>query len=113
MQIELKAKSSKPDNYYFVTFGYENDRLSVFCDCPAGKFGKFCKHKWQFLGGNTKMLFDESESGQLATVANWATERNYTELYNGVEALEVEIKKLKKQIAGEKKAIERKFREGF
>jgi len=33
--------------------------MKVKCDCPAGRFGNFCKHKFGFLRGNESWLYDE------------------------------------------------------
>jgi uncharacterized Zn finger protein len=114
LKITIMAKSSsKADHFYFVTFTYENSLLKVFCDCPAGSYGKFCKHKWQLLAGNIEMLFDIDEKDKLDIVNKWSKERAYFDLYKKVNELEAESMRLKKQISNEKKKIERKFREGF
>jgi len=113
MEVQIKAKSSKPDNSYTVTFIHENNLLKVFCECPAGIYGKFCKHKWQLLSGNAQMLFEETEQRKLDTVSKWAQERNCLGLYSAINDLESQLKELKKRIVAEKKGIERKFKEGF
>lgn len=113
MNLSLKAKSSKDGFFYNVEIIFENDLLKIFCDCPAGIHGKFCKHKWQVLGGNEKILFDISETDKLDEVSKMASIKNYHKLYARVNDLELEMEKIKKQITHEKKLIEKKFREGF
>jgi len=113
MKLTLKAKSSSFDGFYLVNFVYDGGLLSVFCSCPAGKSGKFCKHKWQLLSGNTEMLYDPTESEVLQAVHRWALGRNYEQLYKKVNEFNEQIEKLQKEISDEKRQVERKFREGF
>jgi hypothetical protein len=64
MKISIKAKSSSGDPYT-VDFLIEKNKLSVFCDCQAGKFGQLCKHKTELITGDQSRLFDESEVSKL------------------------------------------------
>ena len=64
MKISIKAKSSSGDPYT-VDFLIEKNKLSVFCDCQAGKFGQLCKHKTELIAGDQSRLFDESEVSKL------------------------------------------------
>jgi tetrahydromethanopterin S-methyltransferase subunit G len=73
--------------------------LSVHCECPAGECGKLCKHKWQLLNGDEKMLFDLSQLTDLKTINSIAIERGLGDLYKEVESLE----KLKKSLAKDQK----------
>ena len=113
MKISIKAKSSSGGGLYNVDFNNENDKITVFCDCPAGIHGKFCKHKWQLMNGNLKMLADESEANMLEQIGEWIAKSSFNNLYSKVNELEIEFAKIKKQISQEKKNVERKFREGF
>jgi len=113
MKLTLKAKSSSSDGFYSVNFVYDGGLLTVFCNCPAGESGKFCKHKWQLLSGNSEMLYDPAEIETLQTVHAWAVERNYEQLYKKVNELNEKIEEFKKEITDEKRQVERKFREGF
>ncbi len=59
------------------------------------------------------MLSDKADKENLKTISQWAEERNCSDLYNLVNKFEDEIKRLKKNIAKEKKTIELKFKKGF
>ena len=98
MNLTLKAKSSS-GSFYDVYFRQVDEGLTVHCDCPAGEWGKFCKHKWQFLNGDESMLFDLSQSNDLKTIRDIAIERGVDNLYKEVDALE----KIKKSLAKDQK----------
>ena len=74
MNVLLKANSSS-GSFYNVEFREAEEGLSIHCDCPAGEWGKFCKHKWQLLNGDEDMLFDSSQLNQLAAIHKIALER--------------------------------------
>ena len=112
MNIEIKAKSSDGEHSYNVKFNYDG-KVTVFCDCPAGIHGKFCKHKWELMNGNTSMLFNEDDKVHLNQVLEWIEKSDFKNLYIKVNELEKQMQNLKKQIQKEKKEVERRFREGF
>jgi hypothetical protein len=106
MNISLKAKSSS-GSFYSVDFIQAEEGLSVHCECPAGEWGKFCKHKWQLLNGDEKMLFDSAQLSELQTIHSLALERGVNQLYEGVESLEVLKKSLTKEQQKEKSSVKK------
>lgn len=48
--------SSKGDDVYQVSVHLHTDSVICTCDCPAGKFGKICKHKISILSGDGHAL---------------------------------------------------------
>jgi hypothetical protein len=106
MNISLKAKSSS-GSFYSVDFIKVEEGLSVHCECPAGEWGKFCKHKWQLLNGDEAMLFDSAQLSELQTINSIALERGVNQLYEGVESLEVLKKSLTKEQQKEKSSVKK------
>lgn len=106
MNVILKAKSSSGASYD-VVFRQVEEGLTVHCDCPAGEWGKFCKHKWQLLNGNEKMLFDLSQLSDLETISQIAIERGLGNLYAEVESLEKIKKSLAKNQKKEKDSVKK------
>jgi uncharacterized Zn finger protein len=103
MKVSLKAISSSGDSEYLVDFIVDdNGKLSVFCDCPAGEWGRFCKHKWRLLHGDESMLADPAQINDLKKVAGIAQGRNASGLYDDINELELEIKGLSKLLKKEK-----------
>lgn len=96
-----------------MDFLWENGLLSVFCDCAAGEWGKFCKHKWRLLSGDASMLYSEGDIDKLQGIEAWVKESSFSTLYRDVDALEEEIKTLKAEVKVAKKEAEKKLREGF
>jgi len=92
MELKLLAKSSSREEPYSVTFTKSNKILSIHCDCPAGRFSKLCKHKIGFAMGDSNMLYDISQAGDVEKANKWAFQTDlFTELFK--------IKKIQKQIA--------------
>lgn len=103
MKISLQAISSSTDSSYTVDHLVSDEgKLSVFCDCPAGQWGKFCKHKWRLLHGDETMLADLSQIEALKEVAQIALDRSIDSLYGTVEEHEKKKKKLAKSVKKEK-----------
>ncbi|MFT7388756.1 MAG: putative Zn finger protein [Candidatus Endobugula sp.] len=107
MNISIKAKSSRGDASYTVDFMTKDGVLSVFCDCPAGEWGKFCKHKWQLLNGDESMLTSIDQSSQLKIVHTLAIEKGIHDLYKDVDALEKHKKILAKEQKKEKDSMKK------
>lgn len=107
MFISIKAVSSRGDSFYTVDFFLKHNALSVLCDCPAGEWGKFCKHKWQLLNGDESMLAESSESDKLAEVNKLALERGLNDLYQETERLEQEKKILTREQKKEKDTLKK------
>ncbi len=106
MNILLKANSSS-GSFYNVEFREVEEGLSIHCDCPAGEWGKFCKHKWQLLNGDESMLFDSSQLDQLAAIHKIALERGLKQFYKNMEELETLKKSLTKEQKAEKNSVKK------
>jgi len=112
MKISVKANSSSGDPYT-VDFIHNNGLLSVFCNCAAGEWGKFCKHKWQLLSGNRAMLAYEDDVQKLQEVESWVKLSSISSLFDEVNDLERELEEKKTRLKKAKKEVERKMKEGF
>lgn len=49
MRIDIEVPSSSSDATYLVSVGQVDQGIFVSCSCPAGVFGKLCKHKLEVL----------------------------------------------------------------
>lgn len=63
MQYDLPVKSSDGVTTYTVQFGFEAEKLSVFCSCLSGVHGKFCRHKIGLLNGDRSLLVGDDSGG--------------------------------------------------
>ena len=110
MKISIKAKSSS-GNPYTVDFLIEESRLSVHCDCEAGKFGQLCKHKTELIAGEQSRLFDETEAPKLRELeaitcrvpelASTASE--IAESEKSIQREQAKVKRIKKEFAAKLK----------
>ena len=104
-KLRIYAKSSEGDKRYSVDFIFEDNRMAVKCDCPAGRFGKFCKHKFAFLKGNDSWLADEEQYDALNKIADWAQKSDYldyiinmSKLQQVIDQAESEMKTMRNQM---------------
>ena len=50
-ELTLHVKGSTSDPYELI-FIKDGDSLTALCNCPAGTFGNFCKHRVACLHGS-------------------------------------------------------------
>ena len=77
MKTVFLVKSSSGKETYKVDFIDEDGRLKVKCDCPAGRFGKFCKHKLSLLQGYADMLYNETQEEELYKISERVQKSDY------------------------------------
>lgn len=106
MQTTVLVKSSSRPAPYCVEVVVEESRVSLFCDCPAGVLGKYCKHKEAIALGDENILFDEAQKQgfELAgkTIASSGIPRLFSELRDAersAEEAKKHAKSLKAKIA--------------
>jgi len=68
--IEILAKSSSSDIPYTVKCYFEENKISIFCSCPAGDNRKLCKHVKQVLSGDASILYDKNQKNDLEELGN-------------------------------------------
>ena len=113
VQIALKAKSSGGEKPYLVTFRFDNDRLFVSCNCQAGRYGKFCKHKWGLLRGVESFLYDENQYDDLEKISNWVQKSQYFDLIVKMSKANAVLEKINKDIKSIKKEVEKAMKHGL
>ena len=113
MKITLLAKSSSRDEPYTVDFINKEGRLLVKCNCPSGKFGKFCKHKIRLLKGDYEMLYDEEQDDQLDIISEQVQKSDYLDLIIELSKSEKAVSKAEEKLNGVKKKIARAMKTGL
>lgn len=53
--------SSSSDATYLVSVRQDDDGVSISCTCPAGLFGKLCKHKLKILASSINSTGNDSD----------------------------------------------------
>ncbi len=108
----LKAISSSGESYD-VHFKFSDKKLVVFCNCPAGIYGKLCKHKSRLLDGDPSMLFDKTDLSKLQQVHNMVKKSNYAEIISSYQHLKKEIEKAQQKEKKLRKQIENTLKTGI
>jgi len=100
--IKVISSSGEP---YDVYFEFSDNKFKVHCNCPAGIYGKLCKHKTGLLGGDSSLLFNKTDYEILEQINEIIKKSKYTEIMSSYNIIKKEIevaqkkeKKLKEQI---------------
>jgi uncharacterized Zn finger protein len=80
LKITFLVKSGSRSAPYSVYFTLENDRMYISCSCPAGRFGKFCKHRIALIQGNSDILYDDSQDEDLYQICDWIQKSEFLDL---------------------------------
>ena len=111
-KIIIKTISSS-GGYYDVYFEIINDKLTVFCSCPAGIHGKLCKHKIGFLAGDFSKLFDKEDKDKLTQVQELVSKTNYSDILKTYNKVKEEVEEAQKKEAKIKAEIESAIKAGL
>ena len=106
--ITILSKSSSGDSYT-VTFYLEENTISAFCSCPAGKHRKLCKHVLQLIDGNDSMLYDSNQKTTLAEIRSHLQNTSIPSLFSELGDKEVVLKKAQQDLKKAKKNIEKQL----
>ena len=105
-EIAITGSSGTP---YTLSFLPKGESLVVFCNCGAGIFGKFCKHKRAVVTGDISILAEsKAPLEKMAKARKLLQEYGMFDALAGHEqelaALEAEEDKLKKRVKASKTA---------
>lgn len=112
VNISIKAKSSGVEPYT-VDFIIQDKKMIVACNCPAGEWGKLCKHKTELISGDKDRLFNINEQEKLEKlqliIVNIPT---FTAVSEEIIMSEKRIKQEKRKLSKIKKDFEKKLKNG-
>jgi len=117
MEINIPVKSkSNPDEPYEVTFLFTGGKISVLCNCPAGEWGKLCKHKTGLIENDLKLLFNPDDAELLekahGLIANTSLLDVHQDFATRKKQIESQQAKLKKELSNIKNGFGRQLHEG-
>ena len=113
LQHDLLVKSSDGETTYVVQFILDAEKLSVFCTCSAGEFGKICKHKLALLNGDRSLLVDDGDTLGFAEVQGWIKQSEWPTLLNLFNESEEKFKVAQAELAKIKKRVEAAMKNGL
>lgn len=111
--ITFLAKSSSGEGPYKVDFINEQGRLIIKCNCPAGRFGKLCKHKMRLVKGDYEILFDENQAEQLDQIQDIIQKSEYLPLIINISKAEKVIREAEKGLREAKKQVAKAMKNGL
>lgn len=113
MEKTVLVKSSSRDDPYAVSVLLKETDLSIFCDCPAGEWGKYCKHKMAIVLRDEKVLYDDEQTANFAEIGKWIAKSDYPKLVSELRESETELEAAKKRVKGMKDQIARAMKAGL
>lgn len=108
--IKVISSSGEP---YDVHFEFSDNKFKVHCNCPAGIYGKLCKHKTGLLDGDSSLLFDKTDLEILAQIHEAVKKSKYTEIISSYNILRKEIEAAQKKEKKLKEHIEQALKTGI
>lgn len=85
-ELTFLVKGSSKDPYE-VIFIKDGDSLTAICNCPAGTYGNFCKHRINILDGNTKAISSDN-ADQAPKIVEWLAGTDVEAALNEMRAAE-------------------------
>jgi uncharacterized Zn finger protein len=67
-KLEILAKSSSSETPYTVECYLDENKISVFCSCPAGDNRLLCKHVKKIVAGDESILYDKNQKSELQMI---------------------------------------------
>lgn len=90
---------------YSVVFLKKSDvDFSVSCSCPAGVFGKYCKHRISILDVDTKGIVSDNLE-QVELVQSWIEGTDIERALIQIKELDIKAAQIKKELAASKKLV--------
>ena len=113
MKKEFEIKSSDGVTSYVVEFILEAGMLHVYCGCPAGVFGKWCKHKMQLMTGDISGACVISGTDDMVELQDWISKSEFARLLAEMKLAEDEMREAKTKMDRVKKALEKAAQKGM
>lgn len=110
-EIILKVVSSSGDPYD-VNFELSDNKFKVHCNCPAGIYGKLCKHKTGLLDGDSSLLFNKTDYEVLEQIHEVVKKSKYIEIISSYNSIKKEIEVAQKKEKILKEQIEQSLKTG-
>ena len=113
MKKEFEVRSSDGVATYVVEFSLELGKLHVYCGCPAGMLGKWCKHKMRLISGDVSGVLGTSGTADFVEVQNWVGKSGFPRLLDEMKSAENEMQEAKTRMENLKKALEKAAQKGM
>lgn len=109
----LVSSSSGEYSYHVNVSSTVEQGITIMCDCAAGEWGKYCKHKMGVVLGDATILFNDEQIDSFKEISNWIASSNYPNLFSEIPVLEKKITEAKKNLKSMKEQIARFMKDGL
>lgn len=107
MKKEFEVMSSDGITFYVVSFELDSGKLYVYCNCQAGSFGKWCKHKAQLVLGDLSGLRNSAQASDIPEILEWVKDSKIAQFVSEMQVAESEMKKAKTRMDRARKNLEK------
>ncbi len=104
-KLEILAESSSSETPYTVECYLEENKISVFCSCPAGDNRLLCKHVRKVIAGDESILYDRGQKNELEAIKNQLKETEIPLLLSELEKSESLLEEAKKKVEKAKRNL--------
>ncbi len=94
-KIEFSVQGSAKEPYKVEFYKEENNEFKALCNCPAGKKGQYCKHRFLILSNDSRGIVSNNTE-DVKTVSSWLKGSKIEKAMDDLVKLE-EIEYLAKQ----------------
>lgn len=110
-RIDIEVPSSSSDATYLVSVGQDDQGVFISCSCPAGVFGKLCKHKLEVL--NAASGTANSYSEETSRDVHRLIESTDIPLFlNSMNLADLELQRAKRALEAAKTSLEKSLNGG-
>jgi hypothetical protein len=110
-EITLLAKNEASEPFK-VTFTKNEGKLTITCNCPAGRHGEFCEHKFRLASNDLLALQHPGQNSAMLNAHVWVIESTISDKLLNLLNLLGEEKPDEKAIEAAKAEIGTAMREG-
>lgn len=111
MKKEFAVWSSDGVTTYAVEFSLESGKLHVYCGCPAGVLGNWCKHKMWLISGDLSGVID-SRTADMFEVQDWIRNSEFPRLLDEMKLAVDEMQAAKTKMDNVKKLLGKAAQKG-
>ncbi|CCN37193.1 conserved hypothetical protein [Vibrio nigripulchritudo SO65] len=102
--IEFRVKGSSSEPYEVVFTKTKHNALKAKCTCPAGSFGRHCKHRFNILDGQSEGIVSENLE-QVKEVVSWIEGSELQATLKTIKELEIQAVRIKRELSKSKNQI--------
>ena len=93
----LVSSSSGEESYHVNVSSTAEHGITIMCDCAAGEWGKYCKHKMAVALGDATILYDDEQIDSFKEISNWIDSSSYPNLFSEIRVVEKQLAEAKKK----------------